>query len=291
MELQLSLFAGPEDTGGCAREWSAEEFCSRIRMRGGSCLERVVFRRNRVTIWSLTQNGRVLNLHSAFRRATLEVEKAFATIVARGGRPGAELRRAADIVRQWPPLLRDLEELNGDGAVTLEGAPGRSAVHAGGMGSGAAADGNAADRAADAVVTGDENEEVLLYVADLYAHFNRTRFQGRLPRGLRIRLSRRMKNALGHMLPGPQRGGRRTVQEVALSRDLLVKGNETIWFDTFLHELAHVAAYLIDGERGHGPPWKRWAEIAGCRPERCHRGAVVRARGGGGVSLARPPDA
>ena len=45
------------------------------------------------------------------------------------------------------------------------------------------------------------------YFRSIYRYFNQTRFSGILPADIPVRLSSRMKSALGHMLPGGGEGG------------------------------------------------------------------------------------
>lgn len=39
--------------------------------------------------------------------------------------------------------------------------------------------------------------------------------------------------------------------------------------ETMRHEIAHAAALLLDGERGHGPVWQRHAVLCGAHPRAC----------------------
>jgi predicted SprT family Zn-dependent metalloprotease len=39
--------------------------------------------------------------------------------------------------------------------------------------------------------------------------------------------------------------------------------------DLFLHEIAHANAWMKHGDIGHGPNWKREAQLIGCSAERC----------------------
>jgi hypothetical protein len=97
-----------------------------------------------------------------------------------------------------------------------------------------------------------------------------------------------MRSALGHMLPGPEDGSSRSVIEIALNVDLMLEGNGAERVDTLLHEMAHVADYLLDGNRGHGKTWRMWAHEVGCRPERLYD-RPVRRRRPRNVSVTRVP--
>jgi len=57
--------------------------------------------------------------------------------------------------------------------------------------------------------------------------------------------------------------------EIALNRDLMARENRAERVDTLLHEMAHAAAYLYDGDAGHGPAWRRWARRVGCDARAC----------------------
>jgi predicted SprT family Zn-dependent metalloprotease len=37
-----------------------------------------------------------------------------------------------------------------------------------------------------------------------------------------------------------------------------------------VHEVAHLLAYKLHGDRGHGPAWKQLMVALGCEPRRCH---------------------
>jgi hypothetical protein len=116
------------------------------------------------------------------------------------------------------------------------------------------------------------------YLRTLYRYLNETRFDGLLPGALPVRLSSRMGTSLGHMWPADDEGTERSVVEIALNVDLMLEGNGAERFDTLLHEMAHVADYLLTGHRGHGKSWRDWARRVGCRPERLYRRPVRRRR-------------
>jgi hypothetical protein len=225
-----------------------KEFFEELRGRGALRLSRVTFRANRTVLWSLTQGGRVLNLHAAFLASpTSELLEALATLAREGGVASAAGRRAAAELRAWPAL-----------APALDDARRARANH----------------RESACCATSGQSR----YLRILYEYFNRTRFEERLPPGLPIRLSDRMRSALGHMLPAPDEGMERRVAEIALNVDLMLEGNGAERVDTLLHEMAHVADYLLSGHRGHGKSWRDWARRVGCRPERLYDRPVRRRR-------------
>jgi hypothetical protein len=226
----------------------AGPFLKELHRRGALRLSRVTFRANRSTLWSLTQGGRVLNLHVAFGAApTAELLDALATLAREGGVRSRLSRRAAAAVAAWPALRPALEEARR----RRRNRPGSACC----------------------ATSGQSH-----YLRTVYAYFNHTRFSGGLPHDLPVRLSDRMKSALGHMLPAPDEGSDRRVAEIALNVDLMLEGNGVERIDTLLHEMAHVADYLLSGHRGHGKSWRDWARRVGCRPERLYDRPVRRRR-------------
>jgi hypothetical protein len=239
---------------------SAEQFLSELRLRGVTRLRRVSFRRNRSTIWSLTQGGSVLNVHAAYESAPPDLLNAFADLLREGGWGAAgRRRRAASEIRSWPPLEGALREARRSGSTPRE-----SACCA--------------------------TSEQVTYLRALYLYLNRTRFGGLLPDDLPVRLSSRMKSTLGHMLPGEDGVGKRVVVEIALNVDLMLDGNDSERVDTLLHEMAHAADYLLTGRRGHGASWREWARKVGCQPGRLYdRPVRTRRRRTAPVTRVPPP--
>ena len=219
------------------------EFLRQIRRRGARRIREVRFRDNRSTVWSLTRKGTVLNVHAAYQRATPAVLDAFATLAKEGGVGSAASRRAAELVASWPELERAIRA-----ARRRHAARQRRAARE------------------DSITHCCATPEQRAYLRALYRYFNLTRFDGRLPDDVPVRLSARMRSALGHMVPGETSDGGRYVVEIALNVDLMLVGNGAERADTLLHEMAHVADYLESGNRGHGPSWREWARRVGCRP-------------------------
>jgi hypothetical protein len=227
---------------------SPKHFLEELRARGAMRLSRVTFRANRSTVWSFTQGGRVLNLHAAFAsEPSEELLAAFATLAREGGVASRAGRSAARVVGAWPALAPALA----DARRTRRNRP----------------------ESACCATSGQSR-----YLRTLYEYFNVTRFDGRLPADLPVRLSDRMRSSLGHMMPGPEQGSERTIAEIALNVDLMLEGNGADRIDTLLHEMAHAADYLLSGKRGHGKTWRMWARRAGCRPERLHDRPMRRRR-------------
>ena len=115
--------AGPaqEET---MRARSGEDTLRELRSRGARRLKSVNFRANRSTIWSLTQDATVLNLHVAYRRAPASVLDAFATIVRGRGWKTVAVREASEVVHGWPGLTPVLEAVRTSHAIRL-----RQSVH------------------------------------------------------------------------------------------------------------------------------------------------------------------
>jgi hypothetical protein len=240
------------------------DFLRELHRRGASRIDCVRFRDNRSTIWSLTRGGTVLNVHAAYREATPALLDAFATLATARSTRSRAWREATEKVRSWPRLeaaLADVRRRHAElGAATDAGTPTRCC-------------GSPGQRQ---------------YLRSLYDYFNATRFGGSLPR-VPVRLSNRMRSALGHMLPGPDVDGSRTVAEIAMNVDLMLAGNGAERVDTLLHEMAHVADYLESGNRGHGPSWRAWAVHAGCRPTTLYDRPVRFRRRRADVVLRVPP--
>lgn len=224
-----------------------EDFLAELQRRGAKRIRRVAFRDNRSVVWSLTQQGTVLNLHAAYAGAPSELLDAFAVLVRSGGVWSQATRRAASTVNDWPEVWSALE-------VTRT------------------------KRRPRAVTACCATPEQRAYLRALYRYFNATRFGGELPDDVPVRLSSRMKSALGHMLPGEDADGSRRVEEIALNVDLMLQRNGAERLDTLLHEMAHVADYLESGNRGHGESWQAWARRVGCRPSRLYDRPVARRR-------------
>lgn len=220
---------------------TSADFLREMHARGALRLRCVTFRNNRSTIWSLTRGGTVLNVHAAYRRAPESLLDAFATLATARSTRSRAWRSATERIRSWPELEAAMEDIRRDhherGVESASGTPTRCCG------------------------TPEQSE----YLRSLYAYFNHTRFAGALP-DVPVRLSKRMRSALGHMMPGPDRDGERRVLEIALNVDLMLPGNGAERADTLLHEMAHVADYLESGHRGHGPSWRGWAIRVGCRP-------------------------
>lgn len=229
----------------------AERILARLRELGAHRLRRVVLRRNRSTIWSLTSRRTVLNLHVAYRKAPDEVIAAFAVLARETGRRSEAYREARRRVARWPGLAPELRRIRSRARPQRPPAEGLGHCCA-----------TPAQR---------------VYLQRLYRWLNHTRFDGLLPPMVPIRLSSRFTRRLGQLVPGME-GERRVVAEIALSADLMLEANDPERIDTLVHEMAHAANYLVDGEVGHGPKWRAWARRAGCRDRATCSAPVQRRR-------------
>lgn len=225
---------------------SAQAFLDELRALGATRAQAVRFRNNRSTYWSLTRRATVLNLHEAYRSAPSDLIRAFAILVMEGGIRSARSRTAADRVGSWPRVTEAIRQAR------VEHRRRKTEEDAAGLAHCCA---TPAQRA---------------YLRACYRYLNTTRFDGRLPDNIPLRLSSRMSSALGHMLPEALEDGTPYVAEIALNADLMLRENASERFDTLLHEMAHAADYLLSGGRGHGASWRSWARRVGCTPSARH---------------------
>jgi len=215
-------------TVAMTRRLTPHDFLSEMHRRGATRLERVAFRRNRSRIWSLTRRATALNVHEVFGSAPVHVLDAFAVIARRRGIADEASRRAGQTIRSWPELELEMRRIQAE-----RGRRGR--------------------RAPECCAT----EEQHAYLREVYVFLNETRFDGLLPDDIPLRLSNRMRSALGTMRPGLRPDGSRYVVEIALNVDLMLPDNGPERVDTLLHEMAHAADYragaITDraGGRGH----------------------------------------
>ncbi len=232
-----------EEEGSTPEPLSGDRALEELRARGADRLVKVSFRANRRTIWSVTGGGTVLNLHEGYRRADPELLDHLALVARhpRGGPP--EARKARQVVRHHPPLIEALEAIHDTRRPPRTGP-------------------NCATPAQQA------------YLDALYGALNRATFAGALPAGLPIRLSRRMRSTWGKVTLGRRRRSR-VVTELALNLDLMLEANDALRLEVMLHEMAHVEAWILHGDRGHGRHWKGIARRVGCTPRARSRRPVA----------------
>lgn len=230
---------------------------SMLRMlarRGCRRLEEVRFKKNRGRIISLSKDGRTLHVHACFQDAPDDVISAVVTFL-RAGRRSYAYRESIRVMRghfethgqKYSPITAEEEDhrLKRD----IERLP---------------CAGNAEQR---------------VFIREAYARYNAGVFNSRLP-GVRIRFSDRMRSRLGHIRYHTTSSNERVVLELALNIHLLLPGNEAILMDTLLHEMTHMEAWLIHGDRAHGADWKEIARRVGCEATACSTQSIRRRRKG-----------
>ncbi|TVP78337.1 MAG: hypothetical protein EA352_02180 [Gemmatimonadales bacterium] len=209
------------------------------------------FRPNRRTLWSLTRGGTALNLHEGYRHADPWLLDHLARVACEPRGTSPEARRSRAAVRD--ALLKRMED-------AAPRPPGPDSA------------------------TPDQAH----WLRALYTHHNRAAFRGDLPADLPLRLSARMRSTLGWIRP-EHHGPRRQVGELALNADLVLPENAGLLVEVLRHEMAHVEAWLLHGEGGHGPAWKRIATRVGCTPRARPRGMRLVRRPSGTPPNPRVP--
>lgn len=64
------------------------------------------------------------------------------------------------------------------------------------------------------------------------------------------------------------------------NRDMMLNESwDHLFNNTVPHELAHIVCFVDNSDRGHGVVWRRWCRALGGNAERCHKEAVVYAKG------------
>ena len=234
-----------------------------LRARGVRGIRTVRFRQNRSTIISVGAGGTSLNLHSAFAEAPPGILDALAVYLRADRLAPHRSRAALGRIRDWGRLREGLRAAHRRALRRRK--PRRRGKRAFGPPRPGPCSGSQAQRR---------------YLRALYAHYNRTRFRGRLPRDVTVRLSSRMRSRFGQARLYRHANGRRTVIDIALHADLMLRENDRERHDTLLHEMAHVEAWLLHGDGGHGEAWRRVAERVGCGARACGtRGIRQRVRG------------
>jgi hypothetical protein len=232
---------------------SASQFLAELQRRGAPDLVRVSLRENRSTLWSVTGAGRVLNVHVGYAvEPASELFDAFATLLRDPAGRTQSGRSARQAVRRHPHLETAFRLVERKAAETGRGRrqrPGRNCA------------------------TPAQQE----YLQRVYDFLNTERFAGRLAR-VPLRLSDNARRTLGWVVPETGPDGTRSIRELVLAAELMLERNDALRLDTLVHEMAHVAAWLLDGDRGHGRAWKRWARHAGCSARSCTPVPVARRR-------------
>jgi hypothetical protein len=231
---------------------SEQDALHALRVRGVDDVHSIHFRANRSNLISISADRRRLNLHECFRAGGPDVLDAIAAFArARGNNPA--YRQAIARLRRW------------HGAQVRE------------------SDAGSARRPPACCGTPAQQHAL----AHCYRQLNRVHFAGALPELLPVRLSDRMRRRLGHVQYGSG-SQQRTVSEIALNVDLLLPGNGRALRDTLLHEMAHVEAWLLHGQRGHGRVWQCVARRVGCEARACSEMRIRRRRRGSPPTEAVP---
>jgi len=237
-----------------------------VRSGSGRDIRAIRFKDNRVRLLSLSRDGATLYLHRSFRDAPAVVVDAIATFLR--ARPGTAASAAASArIRGWAAAAAK--------ATNITGSPGHTGPAAAPR----------APRPGPCCGTPAQRR----FLAELYRDLNHRYCAGRLPAELPLRFSNRMRRRLGHVRCHRTPTGERTVVELALNIDLMAEGNERQLRETMLHELAHVEAWLLHGDRGHGRHWRRIARRLGCPPRACTAAPVPLRRPGSRPTTRVPP--
>lgn len=226
-------------------EYTSDLFLKALRERRVRYLRGIRFKDNQRVLLSLSKDGVTLNVHRCFRHAPDDVMNAIATfLLVRSTAPeyGLALRR----IRSWPARLGSRRT----GRTGFKARPPKRRI---------------APKPGPCAGTPAQRQ----WLWRVFARLNQSHFGGRLPVDVPIRLSARMRRRYGQMAYYEHPDGTRIVVELALNLDLMVEGNEGELYDTLLHEMAHMEAWLFHGDPGHGPLWKEIAERVGCEALAC----------------------
>jgi predicted SprT family Zn-dependent metalloprotease len=249
LQLQLDFaatIAVPRFTTDTLRRTIARRGCRRV--------EEIRFKKNRGRIISLSKDGRTLHVHACFQDADDDVVNAVVTFLKAGRRSYA--------YRQSIRVMREHFEKHGQkyAPITAEEEDHRLRRDI--------------DRLPCAA-----NAEQRAFIREAYARYNSGLFGSKLP-NVKLRFSDRMRSRLGHIRYHTTSADERIVLELALNIHLMLPGNEAILLDTLLHEMTHMEAWLLHGERAHGPDWKEIARRVGCEATACSTQTIRRRRKG-----------
>jgi hypothetical protein len=244
------------DFSACDPEprFTADSLLRMLARRGCRRLDDVRFKKNRGRIISLSKDGRTLHVHACFQDAPDEIVNAVVTFL-KAGRRSYAYRESIRVMRDYfdahAPKYAPITAEEEDHRVKrdIERLP---------------CVGNSDQRA---------------FLREAYARYNSGLFGSKLP-SVKLRLSDRMRSRLGHIRYHTTSTDERIVLELALNIHLLLPGNEAILLDTLLHEMTHMEAWLVHGERAHGADWKTIANRVGCEATACSTQAIRRRRAG-----------
>ena len=225
-----------------------------LARRGCRRVEEIRFKKNRGRIISLSKDGRTLHVHACFQDADDEVVSAVVTFLKAGRRSYA--------YRESIRVMRDYFEAHGQKYAPMT----------------AEEEDHRLKRDIERLPCAG-NAEQRGFIRDAFARYNSGLFGSKLPQ-VKLRLSDRMRSRLGHIRYHTTSSGERIVLELALNIHLMLPGNEAILLDTILHEMTHMEAWLVHGERAHGSDWKAIANRVGCEATACSTQVIRRRRKG-----------
>jgi hypothetical protein len=234
--------------------FTADSLLRMLARRGCRRLDDVRFKKNRGRIISLSKDGRTLHVHACFQDAPDEVVNAVVTFLKAGRRSYA--------YRESIRVMRDHFDAHGPKYAPIT----------------AEEEDHRVKRDIDRLPCVG-NAEQRAFIREAFARYNSGLFGSKLP-NVKLRLSDRMRSRLGHIRYHTTSTNERIVLELALNIHLLLPGNEAILLDTLLHEMTHMEAWLVHGERAHGADWKAIAKRVGCEATACSTQSIRRRRKG-----------
>jgi predicted SprT family Zn-dependent metalloprotease len=234
--------------------FTPETLLRTLYRRGCRRLEDIRFKKNRGRIISLSKDGRTLHVHACFQDADDELVNAVVTFLKAGRRSYA--------YRESIRVMREYFEAHGQKYAPMT----------------AEEEDHRVKRDIDRLPCAG-NSEQREFIREAYARYNAGVFGSKLP-GVKLRFSDRMRSRLGHIRYHTTSSGERIVLELALNIHLMLPGNEAILLDTLLHEMTHIEAWLVHGERAHGADWKAIARRVGCEATACSTETIRRRRKG-----------
>jgi len=249
LQLQLDFAAHSQ-----AARFTPETMLRILARRGCRRLEDIRFKNNRGRIISLSKDSRTLHVHVCFEDADDDVLNAIVTFLKAGRRSYA--------YRESIRVMRDFFDAHGQKYATIT--PEEEDFRL-----------KRDMERLQCVGTSDQRA----FIREAYARYNAGLFNSRLP-AVKLRFSDRMRSRLGHIRYHTTSSDERIVLELALNIHLMLPGNEAILLDTLLHEMTHMEAWLVHGERAHGPDWKAIAKRVGCEATACSTQVIRRRRKG-----------
>lgn len=248
-QLQFDFTSSPAEP-----RFSPDTMLRALVRRGCRKLADIRFKRNRGRIISLSKDGRTLHVHACFQDAPDEIVSAVVTFLKAGQRSYA--------YRESIRIMRDYFDAHGQKYAPTS----------------AEEEDHRVRRDIDRLPCVG-NSEQRAFLREAFARYNSGLFGSKLPT-VKLRLSDRMRSRLGHIRYHTTSTEERIVLELAINIHLMLPGNEAVLLDTLLHEMTHMEAWLMHGERAHGPQWKAIAKRVGCEATACSTQRIRRRRKG-----------